>query len=172
MTVTQKDGFLPKGSDLAKGTGWLAALRAYLFTIMIGNLFWETAQLPLYTIWKSGTFGEKTFAIVHCTGGDVLIALGALVIALVIVGHRRWPGRRFPPVAIVSIALGVSYTIFSEWLNIAVRKSWAYSDLMPIMHSFGFDVGISPLLQWIAVPLLSFWFARRRGMGVIDNRHS
>ena len=102
----------------------------------------------------------------------MLIALGTLVIALIIVGHPHWPARRFWPVAIVSIVLGVSYTIFSEWLNIAVRKSWAYSGLMPIMHFFGFDVGISPLLQWIAVPLLSFWFAHRRGMGVIDNSQS
>ena len=61
---------------------WLRAFRIYFGTIAIGNLAWESLQLPLYTIWTAGTFGEQVFAVVHCTGGDMLIALAGLVVAM------------------------------------------------------------------------------------------
>lgn len=37
---------------------WLRAFRAYFAVIAIGNLAWEVVQLPLYTIWTTGTVRE------------------------------------------------------------------------------------------------------------------
>src|SRR5215467_10683065 len=34
----------------------------------IGHFFWEVAQLPLYTLWRTGTPREIAFALFHCTG--------------------------------------------------------------------------------------------------------
>jgi hypothetical protein len=136
---------------------WLATLRVYLVTIAGGNLVWEVAHLPLYTIWTLGTLGEKMFAVLHCTAGDVLVALNAIAAALVVMGHRDWPTRRFWAISAMTIALGVSYTVFSEWLNVSIRGSWAYSELMPTLSLPGFRLGVSPLLQWIVVPSLAFW---------------
>ena len=141
---------------------WHAALRIYFSVIAIGNLVWETAHLPLYTLWSTGSAGDKIFAVVHCTGGDLLIAVAAIALALIMCGNRHWPTRRFWPVAAVTLVLGIAYTFFSEWLNIVVRKSWAYSDLMPVIDVFGFPVGLSPLLQWIVIPALAFWRCRRK----------
>jgi hypothetical protein len=42
------------------------------------NLVWEVAQLPLYTLWVEATPGEIAFAILHCTGGDAMIAAASL----------------------------------------------------------------------------------------------
>ncbi len=111
--------------------GWLRALRRYLTVIAAGNLAWETLHLPLHTIWRSGTPSEIAFAVIHCTLGDLLIALSTLTLALVVVGDPAWPARRFRQVAITAMVLGVGYTAFSEWLNVVVRGSWAYSGLMP-----------------------------------------
>jgi hypothetical protein len=138
---------------------WLSALRRYLFVILAGNLVWETLHLPLYTLWREGTPQELAFAVVHCTGGDVLIALSSLVLALVLVGNEKWPVRRYALVATPAIAFGLGYTIFSEWLNIVVRQSWAYSNLMPLVPVI--DTGLSPVAQWLVVPLVGFWWARR-----------
>lgn len=44
-------------------------------------------------------------------------------------------------------------------LNIVVRQSWAYSEMMPVIPVI--DAGLSPVAQWIVLPLASFWFARR-----------
>ena len=138
---------------------WLPVLRRYLLLILAGNLVWESLHLPLYTIWQDGTTEELAFAVVHCTGGDVLIALSSLTLALMLIGDGRWPAHGYLAVAAVAIIFGVAYTIFSEWLNIVVRESWAYSDLMPVIPVI--DAGLSPVAQWIVLPLLAFWWAYR-----------
>jgi hypothetical protein len=136
------------------------ALRVYLAVIGVGNLAWEAAHLPLYTLWETGTPGEQWFAVLHCTGGDLLIALTCLSLALVSVGDRAWPLRAHSRVAAVTVILGVGYTTFSEWLNVVVRQSWAYADRMPVLPVLG--TGLSPLLQWLVVPLAALALARRR----------
>jgi hypothetical protein len=139
-----------------RAPSWIATIRRYLLFVAGANLVWETAQIPLYTIWRDGTPGEIAFAVVHCTGGDVLIALSALVAALVLVGRGDWPSEGFVRVGALTVALGLSYTIFSEWLNTEIRGSWAYSDLMPLLPLFG--AGLAPFSQWIVIPLAAFWW--------------
>lgn len=142
---------------------WRIALRQYLAFVTVANLIWETAQLPLYTIWASGNARELTFAVVHCTVGDALIATSSLVLALFIAGEA-WPGSQAARhrVAALSVVFGVGYTAFSEWLNIVVRQSWAYSSLMPVVPII--DTGLSPIAQWIVIPMTGFWWARRAGV--------
>ena len=117
--------------------------------------------MPLYTIWNAGTWQQIVFAAVHCTGGDVLIALSALTVALMLVGTAAWPRERFGVVTALTVAIGVSYTVFSEYLNIVIRAAWAYSELMPVVSIGGFQVGASPLLQWLVVPSLALLASRQ-----------
>lgn len=140
---------------------WLAALRRYVLTTALVHLTWEFAHMPLYTLWAEGSWREIVFAAVHCTGGDVLIALAALTGALLLVGRRGWPVDRFKAVFAMTLVFGLAYTAFSEWLNIVRRAAWAYSAWMPVVSLGVFDVGLSPLLQWLIVPSLAFWRARR-----------
>lgn len=116
--------------------------------------------MPLYTLWETAPIGEIIFAALHCTGGDVLIAAGALVLAVILFGNRAWPGRRYTAVAAGTIWFGLLYTAFSEWLNVDIRQSWAYGDAMPILPALG--TGLSPMLQWILVPAAGFWIAGRK----------
>ena len=141
---------------------WLTVLRRYVPFVGAANLMWEAAHLPLYTLWREGTFREQAFAVVHCAGGDLLIAAASLLLALLLAGDARWPDDRrvYRRVAALAVAFGVLYTIFSEWLNVVVRQSWAYSELMPVVPLL--DAGLSPLMQWIVVPVAGFWLAGRR----------
>ena len=138
---------------------WLPALRRYFACILLGNLLWEVAHLPLYTLWTTATRAQQAFAIVHCTVGDLLIAAFALLFALLTAGNARWPAERFTRVAFVTLGAGVAYTIFSEWLNLVVRQSWAYSEAMPVVPLIG--VGLSPLLQWLVIPGVAMLVVRR-----------
>jgi hypothetical protein len=152
------------GSASTARQRWVAVLRSYVATVAIGNFVWEVAHLPLYTIWRTGTTGENAFAVVHCTVGDVVLASGIFAVALLIAGNRDLPVHDFWRVAILTVLLGIGATMLLEWLNVVIWRSWAYSSLMPVLPIFGFDVGLSPLLQWIVVPLLALWRAgRHRG---------
>ncbi|MBZ0147806.1 MAG: hypothetical protein K8F62_09750 [Pseudorhodoplanes sp.] len=144
-------------------SGWLRGLRIYLAVILTGNLVWEVLHLPLYTIWQTGSLREQAFAVLHCTLGDLLIATTSLVLALLLAGDAAWPVRRAWPVAALTILFGVSYTIYSEWLNVSVRAAWAYSEWMPVIAIGKLHIGLSPLLQWIVLPAAAAWIAHRRG---------
>jgi len=138
---------------------WLAMLRRYLAVIAIGNLLWESAHLPLYALWATGSWSDKVLAVLHCTGGDILIAAAALLAGLLLAGSDRWPASGWLRVMWLTVCIGIGYTIFSEWLNLVVRRSWAYADSMPVVPLIG--IGLTPLLQWIVVPLAAFWVAHR-----------
>lgn len=144
----------------ADTAAWLALLRRYFLASALGHLAWETLQLPLYTIWFDGTTAQIAFAVAHCTVGDVMIAAATLAAALLVFG-RGWPGDQaaFRNVALTAVALGVSYTVFSEWLNVNIRGSWNYTAWMPRLPPLG--TGLSPVLQWIVIPTLALRWARR-----------
>ena len=93
---------------------WLTALRRFALFTLLGHLLWEVAHIPLYTIWVEGTWGEIVFAVVHCTGGDLLIAMSSLLLALFLFGTGTWPQARVYPVFGAMLAIGLGYTIFSE----------------------------------------------------------
>jgi len=132
----------------------------YMVMIAIGSAIWEMLQLPLYTLWSQGTTAGILYALAHCTIGDLMIALAALSVVLGGLRAWRWPSERRVQVAVITILAGVAYTVFSEWLNVEVRKSWAYSAFMPIIPGLG--VGLSPVLQWIFVPFLAHVFVWRK----------
>jgi hypothetical protein len=143
---------------------WLAAFRRHLAVSAVGNFAWEVAQMPLYTLWRTGTRNEIAFAALHCTLGDVLIAACSLVAALLFLGRSEWPQRRFAPVAIAAVAIGLGYTVYSEAANLA-RGAWAYSELMPTLPWLG--TGLAPVAQWLLIPTASLAWAcrgRRRAM--------
>lgn len=91
-----------------------------------------------------------------------MIAALALLASLLLFGTEFWPSDRANAVAVYAAMLffGVAYTIYSEWLNTKVETNWAYSVTMPIVPFF--NIGLSPLLQWIAVPTFAMWVAIRR----------
>lgn len=137
-------------------SGWPRTLRRYIGASAVLHLAWEIAQLPLYTIW-SEALPKQAFAVLHCTLGDLMIAGLSLLTALALVAKADWPRSGTRPVWLLLVGLGVAYTVYSEWLNINVRGSWAYSPLMPTLPVLG--TGLAPLLQWLVVPTLVLRFA-------------
>lgn len=134
-------------------------LRRYFVTMAIGNLVWETMQLPFYTIWRTARFAYLAFAVLHCWIGDLLIGSVTMLFGIIAAG-RQWPFANGGRAVLVTLTSGVAYTMFSEWLNVVVRGAWAYSPAMPVLPVLG--TGLSPFLQWVVVPGVALWFAYRR----------
>lgn len=138
---------------------WLATVRRYLLASALGHLVWEFGQLPLYTLWHTGSGKQIAGAILHCGLGDLSIALVALVIALAMVGAPDWPNQRFGVVIAVTVVVGAGYTIYSEYVNTTARQNWSYTPFMPTLPWLG--TGLTPFVQWLIVPCFALLWARR-----------
>ena len=165
MTIKQPTN---ENENLDASNGWLRGLRVYLVASILLHGVWETLQLPLYTIWYHEPWSKQLFAVIHCTLGDAMIAALSLLIVLSLAATSDWPSRGFAGTAWITVFLGLIYTIYSEWMNVNVRGTWAYAASMPTLPGLG--TGLSPLLQWIAVPLMAFGMTQyildlRRGRG-------
>lgn len=129
---------------------WFAAL----------NLAWETAQLPLYTLWHEEQAGYIAFAVAHCTAGDTMIGAATLSLALIATRAGLLSRWRWLRIAVIAALAGTGYTAFSEWMNTSLKASWEYSELMPTLTVDGIALGISPLAQWLLLPPLALLLAR------------
>lgn len=138
---------------MAPSRAWRLAVGRYLGAAAVGNLVWELAQMPFYTLWETGSIWEVAFAALHCTVGDVLIAGVSLTAGLLLFGAPNWPCGRFLRVAATAVLFGLGVTVLVE--HVATTWGiWTYSELMPVLPGLG--TGLAPLTQWVVVPLLAF----------------
>jgi hypothetical protein len=113
------------------------------------NFFWEVLQTYFYTL-KDSAFSTMLYGWIHCTLGDVVITLGSFWLVSILSRNRRWFSRLNKVSFVSFIMVGLVYTLFSEWLNVHIFKSWAYNELMPIVPWT--KIGLTPLLQWMVLP--------------------
>lgn len=142
----------------ANSEAWSFILYRYLPRLTLCSLVWEIVQLPFYTLWAESRPGNIVYAVAHCSVGDAMIGTTALFLALTMSGageRANWPRTR---IVILMIFSAVAYTVFSERINLA-QGNWAYSIWMPVLPWL--KVGLTPLLQWILVPLVAWWWANR-----------
>lgn len=145
-----------------RGSWRLIGLR-YLPLFAGLNLAWEIAHLPLYTLWREGSPAFIAFSVAHCTLGDVMIGAAALALALIATRAAEVEHWRFVRIALVTALVGTVYTVYSEWMNTVTRQGWAYSELMPVLRLFGAEIGLSPIAQWLILPLVALRLALTPG---------
>lgn len=131
-------------------------LRDWVLMSLVLHLAWEIVQLPFYTLWRESTPTFIAWAVVHCTVGDGLIAVGTYLAAAASARTVYWPwvlpGRGLA----VLWASGLAWTAFSEWRHVFKLGSWAYAEIMPTIAG----IGLAPLAQWVLVPGLALWCLR------------
>ena len=118
------------------------------------NFAWELIQMPLY---NSASFGMDHVAF--CALGSVADAIMVLLLYFglaFIFNNPLWiqslNGKR---IALVILIGGIG-GILGEMRHLSLG-SWAYADSMPIIPLV--NVGISPVLQFMTLPLLSYFFS-------------
>lgn len=91
------------------------------------------------------------------TLGDVVLTL--IAYGTVAAGARdpawlRSPTRRR---VLGMLAVGLAVTVGTEAIMVYVWARWSYQPFMPLV----FGIGLAPLAQWILLPPLTLWLARR-----------
>lgn len=61
------------------------------------------------------------------------------------------------------ITVGLIITIVFELLATGPLNRWEYGDLMPMIPII--EIGVSPVAQWVILPLIQLWFVRRQIIG-------
>ena len=125
-------------------------VRAALWSALafVLNLAWEIAQVRLYTIWAEADRLSVAWALLHCSLGDVVIALAMFVLAGIMLRRADWAASRPWAGGAIAVTGALAYTAWSEWYNVYRAGSWGYTASMPLI----FGIGLSPLLQWLIVP--------------------
>ena len=157
------------GRTLRAVTGmpeWNVAIFALLL-----NFPWEVLQAPLFAGMAEAPFFEAIKGCSRGTLGDMVIMLIAYEGVSLVARRRDWvlaPDRRQ---LALFIAIGVSITAVIEGL--ATRghwlQNWTYSPNMPVVP--GVNIGVTPLLQWVVLPLLVVWFVRRQLQDHVGGRN-
>ena len=147
-------GVTAKTSDSTQAIRTLAApgmiARAGLWSALafVLNLAWEIAQVRLYAIWAAADGMTIAWSLLHCTVGDVLIALAMFALAGIALRRADWPASRPWAGSIIVVIGAMAFTAWSEWYNVYRAGNWSYTAGMPMI----FGIGLSPLLQWLILP--------------------
>jgi hypothetical protein len=137
-------------------------LHISIFAFLL-NFVWELLQMPLF-----GEFSEFPYyqIVLHCTkatSGDVVISLAAFAGACLITRSRMWIISMSKPGVVSFLAIGLVITVAFELLATGPLNRWQYGELMPMIPVIG--VGVSPVAQWVVLPLLQLWFVKRQIIG-------
>ena len=147
-------------------TRWLAFTELPEFNVAVFALLlnypWEFSQVPLFAGMADAPHWDAIRICAIATLGDIVIMLIAYWLVAVIARSRFWFAAPTAAQLMMFVAVGVAITVLIE--HLALRGwwfgSWDYSPLMPVIPGIG--VGLSPLAQWVVLPLLTVWFVRRQ----------
>lgn len=142
-------------NQIANSPEFNVAIFSFLF-----HFVWEFIQAPTYAGMIEMNHWDGIKLCTSATFGDVGFAMTAFWITSFLAKTRNWIIEPKASQILIFIAIGIALTIGFEYYYTQVTFRWTYSELMPLVPPFG--TGLSPLLQWIIIPLLVIWFSRRQ----------
>jgi len=110
---------------------------------------WEMAHAKWYATMNALPFWTATAWCARAALIDVLIGAAAYAVAALIARNVRWVRQPGALPLTFYLAIGIVVTVAIERWAVAIGR-WRYAATMPTIGG----VGLSPLLQWLVVPLL------------------
>lgn len=143
----------------------LPEFNVFVFAFLL-NYPWELMQVPLYRAMPDAAHWDAIKVCTRATLGDGVIMLFAYWGAAFLVRDRWWIARpRLAPI-LTLIGIGVAINVLLERLAIVSNDpnwGWRYATAMPIVPVL--EIGLTPFLQWVILPLLLVCFVKRQLAG-------
>jgi len=128
-----------------------------VFWAFLLNMIWEFGQcLFLYNMWD-WPFWKATVWMWAAIIGDVFIVLGLWKITTSIFPSINFAQSNFKNYLYL-IVISFLASVVLEWAA-KYLELWTYSDLMPILVIFDYEVGLSPIMQITFLPALSVYLS-------------
>ena len=118
------------------------------------NFAWELIQMPLYNR-DSFSVNHIAFCALGAVADVIMVLLLYLGLAFIFNNPLWIQSLNWKRIAIVILIGGIG-GILGEMRHLSLG-SWAYADSMPIIPLI--NVGVSPVLQFMTLPLLSYFFS-------------
>lgn len=138
---------------MTAGQPWIALA----LTSLSLNFVWEMLQAPLFEGMRTMPRWAAARLCAQASIGDVVITLVAYGSVAIIAGSRTWIVDLRVRRVVGYLVVGLVLTVALECLNVYVLGRWAYAPRMPLV----WGIGLAPIAQWLIVPLLVLWAARR-----------
>ena len=120
---------------------------------------WEILQAPLFRSMQDVSHMDGIRICLQATFGDMVIALIAFWVASFLAGTRQWAAQPDLRSIAAWLSTGTAVTLAIEFYSTEVTDRWAYGSSMPRLPLIG--TGITPVAQWIVVPMVVLWYLRR-----------
>ena len=146
--VTAKSGVNPRALCKRGRPGVTALAGLWAAPAFVLNLIWELAHVRLYTIWAAEDGMSIAWALLHCSLGDLVLALAMFALAGIVLQRADWPASRPLTGGAIVVIGAIAFTAWSERYNVYRAGNWGYTASMPMI----LGIGLSPLLQWIVLP--------------------
>ena len=143
----------------------LPEFNVVVFALML-NFPWEIMQAPLYHGMPGAAHWDAVKVCALATSGDGVIMLLAYSGAALLVRDGWWVMRPCWAPLLAMIGIGVTITVPLERLALASENpawGWRYAETMPVVPVIG--IGVTPVLQWVVLPLVLIWFVKRQLAG-------
>lgn len=127
------------------------------------NFAWEVQQMPLFDLPVPVDLQAAIAGCTRATFGDALILLAAYWLVALATRSRRWLFSPTVRNVTAYILIGLAATVLIEALSTGVLGRWQYGEAMPVLPVLG--TALSPVLQWMLLPPLVLWLARRQLAG-------
>lgn len=128
------------------------------------HFIWEFVQAPTYAGMVEMNHWDGIKLCMSATFGDVGFAVTAFVATSIVARTRHWLHNPTAGQYLLYLGIGFGLTIGFEYYYTQVSLRWTYSELMPLVPPFG--TGLSPLLQWLIVPLAALWLTKTQIAGI------
>ena len=116
---------------------------------------WEMAQGGLFEGMTRLPFWTATAWCARAAAWDVVISSASYAIASVVSRNVLWPRTLRAVPLVIYLVTGIAITIAIERWAVDARR-WNYASEMPVIGG----IGLSPLLQWVVVPIAIVAFVR------------
>jgi hypothetical protein len=132
----------------------------FLFAFLL-NFVYEVWQAPYYEFYGKPSLSDKINDLTHCTFGDGVITLLCSWVVSWLVRSRYWVINPTRKLTLLFTGVGVVITLVLETYRVNVSKAYG----VPILAIPGLGMSSLALLQWMILPPLVLYLARRQMLG-------
>ena len=137
----------------------------FLFAFLL-NFVYEVWQSPYYEFYGSSSLADKINDLTHCSFGDGVIILFSGWGVSALVRSRDWVLRPTLKLTVLFTSIGLLITLAIETYRINVSKVYG----VPVLAVPILGMSFLAVIQWIVLPPLILYLARRHMLGYPKKR--